>query len=1016
MSLAKISIERPVFAWMLMASLILFGLISFRFLGISEMPDVDFPMVSVAVSLNGASPEIMESDVVDVVENALMGVEGLKDITSSTRYGAGSVTLEFDLARNVDVAMQEVQSKLSQLGSRLPKNLDPMVVSKTNPEDQPIVWMGLSGNREPRELMIYARDKLIPQFQLVPGVGEVFFGGYSEPNIRVWIDPRKLSQFDLSVDDVVSAIGAEHVELPAGILENSEKELTLRVIGEARSVEELGQIAISRRGGQPVYTPIRLRDVARVESGLEDVRKKVRAMGENAIGLGVRKQRGTNAVEIADGLFKKMKELQKSLPAGLNLGVNFDSTQFIRDNVHELEFELILSGILTALVCWLFLGSWSATFNILLAIPTSLIGAFIAIKALGFTLNTFTFLGLTLSVGIVVDDAIMVLENIFRHRDMGKSRAKAARDGTEQIQFAALATTMAIMAIFLPVAYMKGVIGKFFLQFGITISIAVAISLLEALTLTPMRCAQFMENAPPQGRRMDRWLDHLNALYSRGLRWSLSHKLLVVLGGAAVFGLSFLCLGRIKKEFSPAQDQGIFMVRLQTPVGSSLEYTDNKVREIEDILLKTDEVKRYFASVGGFGGTNQVNTAMAFVTLKPKSERKLSQAAVMDKFRSQAKNVKGLKVILQDLSTRAFGGGRGFPIEFSIRGPDWSELISLTKRTVEELKKDGRFVDVDTNLDEGLPELRIVPKRDRAVALGVSVDMIAKAVSFMVGGERVARFTEAGKRIDVRVKVDRPFLTNSKTILDLMVRNNRGELIRLGEVAQVEEKLSLASITRQQRERSISVFSNIGPQASQSQLLDKIEAMRSTLPRGYSLVLSGSSKSFGESFSSLGFALWLGLAVAYMILASQYNSFIHGFTVLLALPFSLSGAWLALWLGNKSLNIYSMIGLILLMGVVKKNSIMLVDFANQKRRDEGLDASGAMLEAGPLRLRPILMTSVTIVASAIPAILQLGPGSETRSPMALAIVGGTILSTVLTLFVVPAAYVGLSRLERSKIL
>lgn len=1016
MSLAKVSIERPVFAWMLMASLILFGLISFRFLGISEMPDVDFPMVSVAVSLNGASPEIMESDVIDVIENALMGVEGLKDITSSTRYGAGSVTLEFDLSRNVDVAMQEVQSKLSQLGSRLPKNLDPMVVSKTNPEDQPIVWMGLSGNREPRELMVYARDKLIPQFQLVPGVGEVFFGGYSEPNIRVWIDPRKLAQFDLSVDDVVNAIGAEHVELPAGILENSEKELTLRVIGEARSVEELGLIAISRRGSQPVYTPIRLRDVARVESGLEDVRKKVRAMGENAIGLGVRKQRGTNAVDIADGLFKKMNELQKSLPTGLNLGVNFDSTQFIRDNVHELEFELILSGILTALVCWLFLGSWSATFNILLAIPTSLIGAFIAIKALGFTLNTFTFLGLTLSVGIVVDDAIMVLENIFRHRDMGKSRAKAALEGTEQIQFAALATTMAIMAIFLPVAYMKGVIGKFFLQFGITISIAVAISLLEALTLTPMRCSQFMESAHPQGRRMDRWLDQLNALYGRGLRWSLNHKLWVVLGGVAVFVLSFLCLGRIKKEFSPPQDQGIFMVRLQTPVGSSLEYTDKKVREIEDILLKTAEVRRYFASVGGFGGTNQVNTGMAFVTLKPKSERKLSQAEVMERFRNQAKEVKGLKVILQDLSTRAFGGGRGFPIEFSIRGPDWDELIALTKKTVEELKKDGRFVDVDTNLDEGLPELRIVPKRDRAVALGVSVDMVAKAVSFLVGGERVARFTESGKRIDVRVKVDRPYLTDSKTILDLTVRNNRGELIRLGEVAQVEEKSSLASITRQQRERSISIYSNIAAQASQAELLDKIEATRTTLPRGYSLVLSGSSKSFGESFSSLGFALWLGLAVAYMILASQYNSFIHGFTVLLALPFSLSGAWLALWLGNKSLNIYSMIGLILLMGVVKKNSIMLVDFANQKRRDEGLDAFGAMLEAGPLRLRPILMTSVTIVASAIPAILQLGPGSETRSPMALAIVGGTILSTFLTLFVVPAAYVGLSRLERSKIL
>lgn len=1014
MNLSKISIERPVFAWMLMASLILFGLISFKQLGISELPDVDFPTVNVSVQLDGASPEIMESDVVDVIENALMGVEGLKDISSSVRYGTGNITLEFNLSRNVDVALQEVQSKLAQLGGRLPKNINPPIVSKSNPEDQPILWLALSGDSTPRDLMIYARDKIIPQLQLVPGVGEVFFGGYLEPNIRVWINPKLLAKYELSVDDIVAAIGSEHVELPAGILERKDREYVLRVIGEAKTVQELGRIVIAKRGGSPIYSPLRLGDVARVESGLEDIRRKVRAMGENAIGMGIRKQRGTNAVEIADGIFAKMESLKSTLPEKLRLGVNFDSTKFIRETVHELEFELILSGILTAIVCLFFLGSWSATFNVLMAIPTSIIGALIAIKFFGFTLNTFTFLGLTLAVGIVVDDAIMVLENIFRHRDMGKSRFQAALDGAKQIQFAALATTLAIIAIFLPVAFMDGVIGKFFLQFGITISLAVAISLLEALTLTPMRCSQFMEEHHQDGRLVDRWMDRLSVIYGKTLHWTLDHKALFLCGGVLLFVASAFLLKVIKKEFIPVQDQGLFIIRMQTPVGSSLELTDRLVKEVETRLSQVPEISRYFVSIGG-GGNNggQVNTAMSFVTLTPRSERKLSQQEVMAKIRISLKEIKGLRVVLQDLSARSFGGGRGFPIEFSIRGPDWDQLVKLARDFEKKYKADPRFMDVDTNLDEGSSELSIVPKRNQAGELGVSINNIANAVSFLVGGERVARFTEAGKRIDVRVKVDRPYINDFKTILDLKVRNNRGELIRLGDVAEIQEKRSLASITRQQRERSITIYSNISPKSSQAELISSIEEERKNLPQGYSLILSGSSKTFGESFGSLTFALWLGLIVAYMILGSQFNSFIHGFTVLLALPFSLSGAWLALWISGKSLNVYSMIGLILLMGIAKKNSIMLVDFSNQLRDNEGLSAREALLKACPLRLRPILMTSITIIVAALPAMMELGPGAETRSPMAAAIVGGTLVSTLLTLFIVPCVYLLLSRLQRN---
>lgn len=997
-----------------MSSLILFGLISFRYLGISELPDVDFPIISISTNLEGASPEVMESDVIDVIENAVMGVEGLKDITSSARYGSASITLEFDLDRDIDVALQEVQSKLAQTGKRLPVDLEPPVISKSNPEDQPIMWVALSGNRSHRELISYARDKIVTHFQLVPGVGEVFFGGYAEPNIRVWVNGTRLRDLELSVEDVVSAIGSEHVELPAGILEKGDTEYTLRVIGEARTPEELGDIAIAKRGGTPIFTPIRLKDIARVEAGLEDVRRIVRVLGETAVGMGIRKQRGTNAVEIAEGIRAKIDEIQKTLPEGLKLGVNFDSTPFIRETVHELQFELILSALLTAIVCWIFLGSWSATLNILLAIPTSLIGAFIAIKFLGYTLNTFTFLALTLAVGIVVDDAIMVLENIFRHKEMGKSRKAASLDGTYQISFAAMATTLAIVAIFLPVAFMQGVIGKFFLQFGVTISIAVMISLLEALTLTPMRCSQFMEEKHAHDRRFDRWMQTWNEFYRRTLSWALKHRWKVVTASLAVFISSLVMTKFIKKEFSPSQDLGIFLIRLKAPVGTSLEKMDAISRQAEEKLKEIPEIQRFFMSVGGFG-SGQVNSAMSFVTLSPRSERDRGHTEIMDEARKSLSEIKGVRAILQDLSARGFGAGRGFPIEFSIRGPEWDQLIQLSKDMSKKLSDDPRFVDVDDNLEEGLPEVRIVPKREQAVRLGVSVQDIAKAVSGLIGGEKVARFTEAGKRIDVRIKLESTYIKDSEAILDLNVRNNRGELIRMREVAEIQPRESLASITRQQRERAITIYSNIAPKASQAEMVADIEKWGRELPSGYTMMLSGSSKTFGESFASLTFALLLGIIVAYMILASQFNSFVHGFTVLLALPFSLSGAWLALWLAGKSLNVYSMIGLILLMGIVKKTSILLVDFTNQLRRDRKMRPDEALMEACPTRLRPILMTSITIVSAALPSAIGFGPGSETRSPMALAVIGGVILSTAFTLYVVPCAYSLLVKVERTEV-
>lgn len=1009
MTLAEISIKRNVFAWMLMASLILFGWFSYKDLGVSQLPDVDFPIVNISVSMEGASPEVMESDVVDIIENGMMGLQGLKDISSVARYGSASITLEFEIEQDIDEAIQEVNSRISRQVRNLPKDADAPVVSKNNPEDQPILWIGLSGQMQPRELMAYARDKVVPQFQLIPGVGDVFFGGYLEPNIRIWVDKQKLALYELTVDDLISTLNREHIEFPAGTLQRGPDEFSLRVLGEASSPEEIKSLLITRRGGSLNYRAVRIGDVARVVQGTEDVRRLSRVLGEPAVGIGIRKQRGSNSVEVARAAKAKMEVVSKTLPPELKLGINFDNTRFVEESTHELQFELILAAILTAIVCFAFLGTWSSTFNILLALPTSLIGAFIIFKVFDFTLNTFTLLALILAVGIVVDDAIMVLENIVRHKHMGKSNTRAAAEGTNQVTFAAIATTFAIVAIFLPIAFMKGVIGKFFFQFGIVLSFAVMLSLLEALTLTPMRCAQFISKDEKENW-VHRQMDKLSELYRHSLVWTLENRWKVVIVSLLVFVSSFWFVTKLKKEFVPSQDQSLFMVRLRAPIGASIELTNQLVSEAEKRLAEIPEVRRYFVSIGGMGG-GTVNTAMAFVTLKDPKDRTLSQQDVMALTRKKLSDIKDLKIVVQDTSLSAFGGGRGFPIEFSLRGPDWTTLVKLSEDIEKKLSADKRFVDVDTNYDAGRPEIKIIPNREKAAQLGISVEDIGRAISTSIGGTRVGRFTENGRRIDVRLRLEEEDRVQPNDILNLKVRNNRGELVRIGDVAEIQSHNALVSITRQQRERAINIYSNIGPGASQGDMLKFVEEIGKSLPAGYRLLSSGSSASFNETFSGLVFALWLGVIVAYMILASQFNSFIHPFTVLLSLPFSLTGAWAALWLGGSSLNLYSMIGLILLMGIVKKNAIMLVDFANQ-RREEGLSPNAAMTESGPVRLRPILMTSLTMVSASLPSVLALGPGSETRAPMSLAVIGGVVVSTVFTLFVIPAAYSLLSQLER----
>lgn len=1002
MKITEVCIKNPVFAWMIMAATVVFGGVAASRIGISQFPDVDFPTINVSVSWEGAAPEVVEHDIVEPIEEAVMQVQGVRNVTSTSRQGGGNVTVELDLSRNVDLALQDVQTRVAQVQRNLPRDIEPPIVSKTNPEDQPILWVGLSGPFAPQVLADYARYRVKEKLQTVPGVGEIQVGSVQR-NVRIWIDSDKLDERQVTVSEVLAAIGNQHVELPAGRLETSGREVNVRVLGEAFNLDEFRTLVVRDVPGAPVY----LSDVAMVEDGFEDIRRISRVNGEPAQGMGIRKQRGSNAVAVARGVKEAIAEIQKTLPPGMELGINFDSTQFIEESVHEIQFELLLSVILTAIICWLFLGTFSATLNVILAIPMSLLGTVACIYFFGFTLNTFTLLGLALAVGIVVDDAIMVLENIFRHGEMGKDRVSAAREGTQEISFAALAATLAVCAIFLPVVFMQGIIGKFFLQFGVTLCVAVLLSYVEAITLAPARSAQMLKTGEHRqskiGHFVDVAFDKLSAAYSRLLAVGLRHPLSVLALAAIVFISSMFIFKKLPSEFVPSQDQSRLMIRLQTAVGADLAETDRVFKRAENYLMKQPEVTRVFGNVGGFGGGG-VNTGILFVTMVPPKEREKSQQEFAAMIRKELNSYPGARAVVQDLSQQGFTAQRGFPIEFSVRGSEWDKLIDVANDMREKLQQSGLATDIDTDYQVGMPELRIVPDRARAADLGVSVEEVATTINALVGGVRSGKYSTGGRRIDIRTRLLADQRTRPEDLSRLRVRTASGVLVPLSSLVKEDERPALQSVTRRDRERAISIYGNVAPGKSQSEALAYIESISKELPPGYRAVLGGSSVAFRESMGQLIFALILGVLVAYMVLASQFNSFLHPVTVLSILPLSIAGAAFALLITGKTLNIFSMIGLLLLLGIAKKNSIILVDYAVQKQA-EGMSAHDAMLKAGPVRLRPIMMTSAATLMAAVPPALALGPGAETRGPMAVAIIGGLVISTALSLLVVPAFFV-----------
>ncbi len=1027
MTLSDLSIRRPVFAWMLMFGLIVFGAMSFMRMGVSEMPDVEFPIIALTARYEGAAPEVMEADVVDPLEDVLISIEGVKNITSKSRVGVAEITIEFNLDRDIDAAFQDVQAKISQAREMLPTAMEPITAMKIAISEFPIMWISVtSETMKLTDLMIFVKNDVRDRITTVQGVGNLWMPGYLEPNLRVWVNNKNLNQYALSISDIVGNIQNEHKEPPSGRTEFSNKEYSLRTLGEEKSVEGFSKILLNARGGGPNYNPVTLGQVAKVEEGTVDVLQFARTNGIPAVGLGVVKQRGANAVSVAKAVKTRVEEIQKSLPEGTKIVVNFDGTKFVEESVHELILTLVLAALLTSFVCWIFIGSWASTLNVLLAIPTSVLGSFIILYFAHFTLNIFTLLGLSLAIGIVVDDAIMVLENIIRHREKGKPRRQAALIGAREITFAAMAASVSLVAIFLPIAFMEGIIGRFLFEFGVTLSAAVMISLLEALTLTPMRASQFkgdIERTSRFGKFFEASFLRLRDFYARTLKMALNNRWKVIIGSTVFFILSFGSVAFLKGEFQPAQDQSMLMIQMTNPPGSAITLTDERAQVVESFLKSRSEIQSYFVAAGGFTG-GETNAAMIFVELKPKGKRgkdaekgkELTQQELIEVVRKYLnEKLPEAKPQVQDPSTQGFGGGggSGFPIEFTIQGPEWDELGKMANQIIEELKAKKIMTDVNSDLLTGAPEMHIIPNRQKASDRGVPVTAVGAVVNAALGGAIAGSYEKEGHRYDVRVKLEEDKRSPAERIQSLSVRNNRGELVPISSVVDIKEETVASSISRKNRERAISIFGNMGEGLSQQETLNKAEQVsKSILKPGYNFHLSGSAEEFMKSFIGLLIALVLGFLVAYMVLASQFNSFIDPLTVFVALPFSFSGAFLALLLGHQTLNLFSMIGLILLMGIVKKNSILLVDFTNQVRDEGNKDVMGALLEACPNRLRPILMTSIATIAGAVPAALSFGPGAEARQPMAIAVIGGVMVSTLLTLFVVPCVYSLFAKFDR----
>jgi hydrophobic/amphiphilic exporter-1 (mainly G- bacteria), HAE1 family len=1007
MKLADVSIRRPVLATVMVGALLVFGIEAYPRIGVDLFPDVEFPVVTVTAVYPGADPETVESKVVDKIEEALSTIEGVKVLRSTSMENVGLVFVQFELERKADQAVQDVRDKVARVMGQLPPDLDPPVIEKFDVGAAPILSLAVAGPGDVREVTRIAKDVIKQRLQSIRGVGGIDLVGGREREFHAWIDPRRLEAFGLAAGDVVAALGAQNVEIPGGRIETGARELVVKTRGLVRSADELSRIVVSSAGGAPV----RLADVARVEDGVEEARSYSALDARSAVALVIRKRSGANTVEVAGAVRQALDRLRPQLPAGVTVATPIDNSTFIEHAIHDVQFDLSFGALLAVIIILLFLHDWRATLIGALAIPTSVIATFAFVRAMGFTFNNMTMLALSLSIGILVDDAIVIIENIHRHLEQGKPALRAASEATAEIGLAVMATTASVVAVFVPVATMKGIIGRFFLQFGLTVAFAVLVSLFVAFTLTPMLSARMLRAHRRPGRiaeRITRVLAAVDRAYRRVLGWALVRPKTTL--GIAV-GTLVLALGIgsiVPVEFLPPEDRSQVAVKVEMPTGTSLDATRRYAEDVAKDVRRVPGVEHVFMTVGG-GAQGEVNHAELNVGLVPRRARRFSQQDAIAYLRRVLAGRKGALFAVEPINPIGGGGAfRSAMVQFNIRGRDYAELRRAGDDLVAVLRKSGGYVDLDTTYRGGKPEVSVDIDRDRAADVGVPVAAIAGTLRTFFAGDKATEIPVDGDRWDVRVRLDAPFRTRPADVAGLKVRATSGALVPLANIVAVRTGAGPAKIERQNRQRQVTVFANLQGKALGDAVREIDAAARARVPAHLQTDWAGMGDVMQESMGYLAAALLLAIVMVYLILAAQFESFLHPFTIMLSLPLSLVGALGALALTRTTLNIFSMIGVIMLMGLVTKNAILLVDYTNTLRR-KGLGRTEALLEAGPVRLRPILMTTAAMVFGMLPVALALGEGGEQRAPMAVTVIGGLIASTLLTLVVVPVVYSLLDR-------
>ena len=1030
--LAEICIRRPVFASMIVLSLVVVGAAGFFRLGVDRFPSVDLPTVSVRVGLPGAAPEEVESLVTQQVEEVINTVDGISELRSVSGQGSGFVIATFKLDRNLESAAQDVRDRVNTLGRRLPEDATPPVVQKFDNDSTPVLTVALSADRSIRELTELADKTVRVQLERIGGVGEVRVVGGLDRAINVWIDSERLAAYQIPISAVRDALDRQNADVPGGNVTTGKEELTLRTLGRFTDPRQFGDLVVANVNGAPV----KLRDVGRVEDGTKEQRSFSRLNGVPTVTLDIRRQSGANTVEVIKGLKDALPRVEGQLPQDVKLEIIRDQSRYIEAALHEIETHLILGSILASLVVLVFMRSWRSTLIAAIAIPCSVISTFGMMKALNFTLNSVTMLALVLMVGVVIDDAIVVLENIFRFIEEKRIAPKeAAREATKDIGLAVLATTLSLVVIFLPVSFMSSISGRFLYQFGITAAVAIMVSLLVSFTLTPMmssrlirvKDAQGGHDGPASRKGFYRWID---AGYSHLLAFAMRHRMAVALLSLGVVLTSIPLYRAVKQEFIPTNvDEAEFEISVNGPEGTNLAVMNETITAMEKDILETPGVRLVLSSSGG-GFLGGVNQGGAYVRIAPHEERTLSlsklwretrkgnplnafrgnytQQDVMQEVRSRLRKYAPMRTGVRNAQSFNFGAGGRTDIDFVFRGPELVALAGYADELVARSEKLGGIVDADTTLKLNKPELRVVIDRDRAADLGVSTSDIATSLRLMVGGEEEAsRFRDesVNEDYDVQLRLTERDRSDVGTISRLYVPSSRGGLVRLDNVVHIKRDTSPSRIDRLDRERQVSVRASVAPGYA---LADRIEALRGTvaemnLPAAYTTTVSGRARELERTFTEFIWAFILSIIFMYMILASQFESVTHPLTILLSLPLSVPFALLSLWGTGDTLNLYSALGVLVLFGVVKKNAILQIDHMNNLRA-KGMERAEAIMQGNRDRLRPILMTTLALVAGMMPLALGTGPGAEERRSIAIVVIGGQSLSLLLTLIATPVVY------------